>query len=124
MNRAGEFAPSDNDLHRFVWRTDSSKPLIDYKMKRITFGVSASSFAANMYVKQNALDLALEYPQAAKATEESFYVDDCLTLDEELLQCSSITAGMVSAPVVFFSANESSVLKDLLDDLTVDVDLP
>ena len=48
-------------------------------MTRVTFGVSASSFTANMSVKQNALDLAQKYPQAAAAVEMSFYVDDCLT---------------------------------------------
>ena len=48
-------------------------------MTRVTFGVSASSFAANMSVKQNALDLAQKYPQAAAAVEMSFYVDDGLT---------------------------------------------
>jgi hypothetical protein len=48
-------------------------------MTRVTFGVSASSFAANMAVKQNALDLTLEYPKASVAIEKSFYVDDGLT---------------------------------------------
>ena len=48
-------------------------------MTRVTFGVSASSFAANMPVKQNALDLSLEYPQAAMAVEKCFHVDDGLT---------------------------------------------
>ena len=48
-------------------------------MTRVTFGVSASSFAANMAVKQNALDLALKYPKAAVAVEKAFYVDDGLT---------------------------------------------
>ena len=48
-------------------------------MKRVTFGVSASSFAANMAIKQNAIDLVHEYPQASQMVEESFYVDDCLT---------------------------------------------
>ena len=79
MYRAIELAPADKNLHRFVWRTDSSKPLADYRMTRVTFGVSASSFAANMCIKQNAQDLALEYPQAAKAVEDCFYVDNCLT---------------------------------------------
>ena len=32
-----------------------------------------------MCVKQNAMDFATKYPLAAKAVEESFYVDDCLT---------------------------------------------
>ena len=46
---------------------------------RVTFGLSASSFAANMSVKRNALDHKLEYPKAADVVETSFYVDDCLT---------------------------------------------
>ena len=45
----------------------------------MTLGVSASSFAANMAVQQNALNFAMEYPQAAKVVAESFYVDDGLT---------------------------------------------
>ena len=48
-------------------------------MTRLTFGVSASSFAANMAVKQNAKDFAHQYPLATKAVNESFYVDDGLT---------------------------------------------
>ena len=58
MYRAIELVDEDKDLHRFVWRNSSTK---DYRMTRITFGVSASSFIANMCVKQNASDHALEY---------------------------------------------------------------
>ena len=79
MYRAIELAPSDRDLHRFVWRSDVKDPLIDYRMTRVTFGVSASSFAANMVVKQNATDFATEFPNAARVVDASFYVDDCLT---------------------------------------------
>ena len=46
----------------------------------MTFGVSASSYAANMSVKRNAMDHALEFPKAAAAAVEiEFYVDDCLS---------------------------------------------
>ncbi len=48
-------------------------------MTRVTFGVSASSFAANMSIKQNAIELADEYPLAVNAVNSSFYVDDGLT---------------------------------------------
>ena len=48
-------------------------------MTRVTFGVAASSFAANMSVWQNAIDSAHEYPLAARVVEDSFYVDDCLS---------------------------------------------
>ena len=70
---------SDRDMHRFVWRKSPNDLLQDYCMTRVTFGVSASSFAAKMAVKQNAHDFAIQYPLAVKAVEESFYVDDGLT---------------------------------------------
>ena len=79
MYRAIELAKPDRDLHRFVLRSKQEDTLKDYRMTRVTFGVSASSFAANMAVKQNAIDLAHEYPLAAEAVEKSFYVDDGLT---------------------------------------------
>ena len=75
MYRAIELAPSDRDFHRFLWRKNVKDPLQDYRMTRVTFGVSASSFAANMAVKQNATDHASEFPNAAKVVERSFYVD-------------------------------------------------
>ena len=79
MYRAIELVEYDRDLHRFVWRSNPNEPLKDYRMTRVTFGVSASSFAANMSVKRNAMDHALEFPKAASVVETAFYVDDCLT---------------------------------------------
>ena len=79
MYRAVELEKSDRDLHRFVWRCSKEEKLKDYRMTRVTFGISASSFAANMAIKQNATDLCSEFPLAAKVVHESFYVDDCFT---------------------------------------------
>ena len=42
---------TQRNLHHFVWREDPDRPLVDYKMTRLTFGVSASLFAANMAMK-------------------------------------------------------------------------
>jgi hypothetical protein len=78
MYRAVILPPEDRDLHRFVWRGQLDEPLKDYRMTRVTFGISSSSFAANMCVRQNAVDLFHEYPLAASAIEKSFYVDDGL----------------------------------------------
>lgn len=44
MYRGIELVPSD---HRFVWRRSMTEPLSDFHMTRVTFGVSASSFATN-----------------------------------------------------------------------------
>ena len=55
---------TDKDLHRFIWRNDPGEPLRDHRMTRVTFGVSALSFIANMCVKQNAIDFGSQYPRA------------------------------------------------------------
>ena len=80
MYRAIRLTKPDKDLHRFVWRDNPNEPLRDYRMTRITFGISASSFVANtcMCVKQNVINFGSQYPRAAKQVETSFYVDDYL----------------------------------------------
>ena len=78
MYRAILLPTEERDLHRFVWRRQPSEPLKDYRMTRVTFGVASSSFAANMSVKQNAIDHAARFPLAAAAVHTSFYVDDGL----------------------------------------------
>ena len=67
MYRAIELPSPDRDLHRFVW-CNQSDTLQDYRMTRVTFGVS---FIANMAVKQNAADHAQEFPLAAKVVGEA-----------------------------------------------------
>ena len=79
MYRAIELVEQDRDLHRFLWRSNPTETVKDYRMTRLTFGVSSSSFIANMCIKQNALNHAHEFPLAAKSVKESFYVDDGLT---------------------------------------------
>jgi hypothetical protein len=79
MYRAVELPTADRNLQRFVWRPDPGDTLKDYRMTRVTFGVTSSSFVANMCVQRNATDITQSYPLAAKVVNESFYVNDCLT---------------------------------------------
>ena len=48
MYRAILLTEPDKDLHGFVWRDNPREQLRDYRMTRIMFGVSASSFIANV----------------------------------------------------------------------------
>ena len=123
MYRAVELTPADKDLHRFVWRNDPKDQLVDYRMTRVTFGVSASSFAANMSVKQNALDHATRYPLAARAVHDSFYVDDGLTGADSIseaielqnqLQDLFATGGFLLRK---WNSSESQVIQHLSPDL-------
>ena len=61
-------------------------PLKDYGMTRLTFGVSASAFAAIMAMRQNTIDNELRYPQAVRAVLDMFYVDDDLTGADSIAQ--------------------------------------
>ena len=123
MYRAIELTKLDRDLHRFVWRQDPSQPLRDFRMTRITFGVSASSFAANASVKQNAVDFALEYPQAASVVENSFYVDDGLTgadSIEEAIQLQKQLQDLFSRGGFIlrkWNSSEASVLEHISPEL-------
>ena len=92
MYRAVELATDDKDYHRFVWRREPEGPLTDYRMNRLTFGVSASSFAANMAVRQNAMDFADDHPCAAAVVAKSLYVDDCLTGANTMEEAVSLQA--------------------------------
>ena len=73
MYRAVLLTEKQRDLHRFLWREDRKQPIRDYRMTcTLTLDVCASSFAANMALKQNALDYQQEYPQAANSALEAF----------------------------------------------------
>ena len=123
MYRAVELALADRDLHRFVWRSNSRETLKDYRMTRVTFGVSASSFAANMAVKQNAIDHAHEFPLAAEVVERSFYVDDCLSgaaSPELAMMLQQQLNGLFSRGGFLlrkWSSNDPSVLQNIPEEL-------
>lgn len=80
---------SDHDLHCFVWRSDPNVLLVDYRMTQVTLRVP-SSFAANMAVRQNAIDYAQKFPLAAEIVQKCFYVDDCLTGADNLQSALSL----------------------------------
>ncbi len=114
MYRGVELVLSDRDSHRFFWRTDKEQPLKDYRMTRLTFGLSASSFAVNMALKQNAMVHATQYPQAAQIID----VDDCLTgadsEENKQLQNLFCIAGFILRK---WNSSEPNVIKNLPSDL-------
>ena len=60
------------DLQCFIWRKGPQDSLTYYTMTRLTFEVSASSFAANYAIKWNALLHQHSYPLAAPVVQMSF----------------------------------------------------
>ena len=79
MYRAIELVPSDKDLHRFICRQCPEQPLEDFHTTRVTLGISASSYTANMSVKCNSLAFASHYSLAASVVDKLFHIDDCIS---------------------------------------------
>ena len=73
-----ELASQDKDLHRFLWRPTPQQKIKDYRMTRVTFGVSASPYLAVRTLQQTATDHGGEHPTASQHIMQSFYVDDLL----------------------------------------------
>ena len=78
MHREVKLSAEDKDLHRFVWRASQNMPIQDYRMTRVTFGVSASPNLAVRTLHQTADDHGEGYPKATSHIKNSFYVDDFL----------------------------------------------
>ncbi|XP_041379393.1 uncharacterized protein LOC121392076 [Gigantopelta aegis] len=79
MYRAIKLTQSDRDYHRFVWRRNRTESLMDYRMTRLTFGVSASSFASEHGSKAECHGFRPPIPLSNLKVYEAFYVDDGLT---------------------------------------------
>ncbi|XP_043471645.1 uncharacterized protein LOC122504553 [Leptopilina heterotoma] len=71
--------PKDRKFQKILWRKDPDKPVKTYELKTITYGTSAAPFLAVRCLKQLAIDEGSNFPEAAKALNEDFYVDDSLT---------------------------------------------
>lgn len=68
----------DQSLQKIIWRDSPNEMLQEYQLTTVTYGQKAAPFLAMMTLKQLAHDERSNYPEAAKALEESFYMDDLL----------------------------------------------
>ena len=89
MYREVELAPQDRDLHRFIWRPTPEQPVQDYRMTRVTFGVSASPYLAIRTLQQTAADHGEGHPIAVNYIRRSFYVVAGANTVEEALELFS-----------------------------------
>ncbi|XP_052806575.1 uncharacterized protein LOC128235822 [Mya arenaria] len=76
-------ANPDRAMHRFLWRTECSKPIETYEFNRVVFGVSASPFLAQFVSQENARRFMEQYPNAAECVLRSTYMDDTMDSVED-----------------------------------------
>ena len=123
MYRVVSLSHQDKDLHRFLWRPTPQDQIKDYRMTRVTFGVSASPYLAVRTLQQAAEDHGVGYPGASLHILHSFYVDDLLagadTPEEALTLYSDLRTILSKAGfnLCKWRSSSSSVLHAIPTDL-------
>ena len=72
----------DQPSLRFLWREDTTTNVLAYQYTRHIFGAKDLSACANYALQRTARDNVSQYPGAAKAVLENFYVEDYLNSEE------------------------------------------
>ena len=68
----------DQPSLRFLWREDPTSSVVVHQYTRHIFGARDSPTCANFALQKTALDNQAEYPEAASAVVQKFYMDDYL----------------------------------------------
>ncbi len=95
MFREIGLAEPDRDLHRFL-HENSDGQIQDWRMCRVTFGITSSPFLASKALLQVAEDHKNTFPKAAQVVNQSFYVDDCLTGADSLTEAKQLRSDLNS----------------------------
>ncbi|XP_065088020.1 uncharacterized protein LOC135709555 [Ochlerotatus camptorhynchus] len=66
----------DCRFHLIFWRQSPEEPIQIYKLKTVTYGTASAPYLATRVLKQIAQDESSNFPLAASAASEDFYVDD------------------------------------------------
>ena len=117
--------PSDQPALRFLWREDLSKSVKVYQYTRHIFGAKDLLTCANYALQRTAPDHEKEYPDAAKAVHEKFYMDDYLDSMEsrdEALEWSRDLVKLLSKggfKLTKFISNVPGLLEEL-EDLSIE----
>ena len=104
----------DRDFHRLIWREDPNQPLEIFRMTRVTYGITSSSYHA-IRALQSAADYA-ELPTTESALRRDFYVDDFLggALDVDtahrLKEDLTKSLSKVCMPIRKWSSNSAELL--------------
>ena len=72
------YPEEDQRSLRFLWRENPTEPVSVFQYTRHVFGAKDSPTCANFALLKTAVDNETEYPEAALAVQQNFYMDDLL----------------------------------------------
>ena len=78
MFRVIHLSSNERDYHRFLFR-GRDRQIANYRMKRLTLGVSSLPYLSTQVLNQAAEDMQEQHPLAAATAKSCFYVNDYLS---------------------------------------------
>ena len=114
--------PQDRDLQRILWRYSPDDPVQEYQLNTVTYGTSAAPYLATRCLKKLAEDNQTEFPRAAQALSQEFYVDDLLsgatTLNEAIQLQQQLTTLLETAGFTLrkWASNSQEFLNTISDE--------
>ncbi len=72
-------SPKHTDFQRFLWRETPQEPIQDWRMKRVTFGLTSAPFLAIRALHHLANSQSATHPWASQVIKEEFLVDNLLS---------------------------------------------
>lgn len=111
----------DRDLQRIFWRSDRKKPIGEYQLATVTYGMASAPFNAIRTLQQCAHDHHDEFPIAASHVLSHFYVDDYLggadTIEEAIELKRSLDALLRKGGFILrkWKSNNWNVLEECSD---------
>ena len=128
MFREIQLDPTERDCHRFLLRNSNGK-ITDFRMKRLTFGVTSSPFLANSVLQHLAKTHLSSHPLASHCILHHFYVDDLLagaaTVEEAKVIFKQLCSlfSMAKMTLRKWRTNDSAFRDSIPDDLVETADL-
>ena len=86
----------DQPSLRFLWREDPTSSVVVHQYTRHIFGPRDSPTCANFALQKTASDNQAEYPEAASAVVQKFYMDDYLDSFENTADALSLSKDLVA----------------------------
>ena len=113
--------PAEQSVLHFLWREDSSKNLEVYQYTRHIFGAKDSPTCANYALLHTARDKNSDFPEAAHAVCQKFYMDDYLDSMESPIIVQKISRDLIELlnrggfKLTKFISNVPGLLEELED---------
>ncbi|XP_063634404.1 uncharacterized protein LOC134805046 [Cydia splendana] len=103
-----ELADDNPPAGRILWRQSPEKPLRDYRLRTVTFGISSSPYLALRTIKQLAHDEGERFPRASPVLLNDVFVDDVVTGADTTAEALALQQELIDG-VVNISINCSRV---------------